>query len=186
MIFKNNASKAHNKSRIFPSIVSILFVLGRPVKAKEFAATLNKEEKEIKQTIKQNAHKLQELGLNILNYKGEYQLVSDKKYAEAIQTFLNLKPNKGMGKAGIEVASIICYKPGLKREQVDLIRGVNSYYTLRDLMVKGLIQEKKEDGVNRLYPSIKLFEALGIKTPEELDDFSKINNNEMIEDLIKG
>jgi len=86
---------------------------------------------------------------------------------------------RDLGKAGLETLSIILYKGPIKRSEIDYIRGVNSSFIIRNLLVRGLIErvtEKEgETGRGFLYkPTIDLLAFMGISKIEDLPEFSKI------------
>ena len=75
--------------------------------------------------------------------------------------------------------SIILYKNGASRAEIDYIRGVNSSFTLRALCVRGLVEKIIDPKDNRRYfykPSLETLSFMGLKSIEELPDFGEVNN----------
>ncbi|KKT20352.1 MAG: Chromosome segregation and condensation protein, ScpB [Parcubacteria group bacterium GW2011_GWB1_43_8] len=73
---------------------------------------------------------------------------------------------------------LIIYKNTASRAEIDYIRGVNSSFILRNLLVRGLIEREVKRGEDRSYvykPSLSLLEHLGVKSLEELPDFVSIS-----------
>ena len=69
--------------------------------------------------------------------------------------------------------SIIFKKNTVGRAEIDYIRGVNSSFILRNLLVRGLIEREAKRGEDRNYiykPSLSLLEHLGVKSLKELPD----------------
>ena len=88
--------------------------------------------------------------------------------------------NKELSKASLETLSIILYKNGVSRAEIDYIRGVNSSFTLRALSVRGLIEKTIDTKDNRRYiykPSFDTLSFMGIKSAEELPDYREVNNS---------
>ena len=88
--------------------------------------------------------------------------------------------SKDLSKASLETLSIVLYKNGVSRAEIDYIRGVNSSFTLRALSVRGLIEKTLDEKDNRRYiykPSFELLSYMGVKSVEELPDFSEVNNS---------
>src|SRR5690606_35907752 len=48
--------------------------------------------------------------------------------------------SRDLGRAGLETLAIVLYKGPISRREIDHIRGVNSGFILRSLMVRGLIE----------------------------------------------
>ncbi|MBD3300615.1 MAG: hypothetical protein GF347_04660 [Candidatus Moranbacteria bacterium] len=174
------------EKELFCAIVSVLFVLDEPVEAERLGRVLNEEPKKITRAIKFYADSLEAVGLAIIKAGKKFQLAADKKNFKYLERLFDGGKKFKPGKASLEILAIVAYKPGITREQIDLIRGVNSYYTIRDLMVKGLIEYSKGDKkkLRGIYPSLKLLQTLGVRRLSELDDFQKINQNKLIDDLI--
>jgi segregation and condensation protein B len=84
-----------------------------------------------------------------------------------------------LGKAGVETLSIILYKGPITKAGIEYIRGVNSQFTVRHLLVRGLIEkvENKVDARSFLYqPTIKLLSHLGLPNVTNLPDYSAIKD----------
>ena len=88
--------------------------------------------------------------------------------------------NKELSKASLETLSIILYKNGVSRAEIDYIRGVNSSFTLRALSVRGLIEKSTDTKDSRRYiykPSFETLSFMGIKSVEELPDYGEVNSS---------
>jgi len=88
--------------------------------------------------------------------------------------------NKELSKASLETLSIILYKSGIGRSEIDYIRGVNSSFILRALSVRGLVERNADPKDNRRYiykPSFELMSYMGIKSLQELPDWQEVNGS---------
>ena len=88
--------------------------------------------------------------------------------------------NRDLSKASLETLSIILYKNGASRADIDYVRGVNSSFTLRALSVRGLIEKITDPKDSRRYiyrPSFELLSYMGVKSVEELPDYGEINKS---------
>jgi len=88
--------------------------------------------------------------------------------------------NKDLSKASLETLSIILYKNGASRADIDYIRGVNSSFTLRAMAIRGLVEKTidKKDSRRYIYkPSFELLSFMGVKSVEELPDYSEVSNS---------
>jgi len=88
--------------------------------------------------------------------------------------------NKDIGRAGLEILATVIYRSPISRADIDYIRGVNSSFSLRNLLVRGLVERKTnpKDGRSYLYsPSFRFLQFLGVtdvKKLPEYENFSKI------------
>ena len=124
-------------------------------------------------------------GLELIKYGSNYKLVTKSKYSEY---FKKLADNYAVGpvsQAGLEILAIIAYNEPITRIQIDEIRGVNSSYALRKLLVRGLITEcGKSDvaGHPILYKITDRFlDYFGLKSKKDLIPVNK--EVEIIEDV---
>ena len=79
-----------------------------------------------------------------------------------------------LGKATLETLSIILYQGPIVKSRIDYIRGVNSSFILRNLLIRGLIERREhpEDKRTFLYsPTFDLLTHLGISRVEDLPEY---------------
>ena len=80
----------------------------------------------------------------------------------------------------METLSIVIYKNGVTRAEIDYIRGVNSSFTLRALSVRGLVEKTVDTKDNRRFvykPSFELLSFMGVKSIENLPDYAEVNTS---------
>ena len=88
-----------------------------------------------------------------------------------------------IGKAGIETLTIIAYMGPISRADIEYIRGVQSQFIIRNLLIRGLIEKKDDpqDERRSLYsPTFDLLAHLGITKIEDLPDFEKIRSEVLV------
>ncbi len=167
-------------------IESILFLEGEPMKIKKLAEVLNKSEKEIGKALEIMEHKLENRGIRLIKKDNEAMLSTAPEASKICEEISREEFNKDIGKAGMETLSIIIYKEPISRPEINYIRGVNSSFTLRNLMVRGLVERKTNPKDNRSFlynPSFKLLQYLGINNINKLPqyDFFKKTIDEFVE-----
>ena len=161
-------------------IEAILFWKGEPISRKKLSDILKVEESEINEAIESLKNNLKERGVVLLENEKEITLGTAPELASLIENLQKEELNKELSKASLETLSIILYKNGTNRAEVDYIRGVNSSFTLRALSVRGLIEKTLDPKDNRRYiykPSFDLMSYMGIKSIEELPDYGEVNNS---------
>ena len=75
---------------------------------------------------------------------------------------------------------MVLYKNGANRAEIDYIRGVNSSFTLRSLLVRGLVERITDPRDLRRYfyrPSFELLSFLGVKSVEELPEYAEVHKD---------
>lgn len=155
-------------------IEAILFLEGEPVKVKKLAKILNKKGREIEAAIEILEKKLEGRGIRLLKKDDEVMLSTAAEAAEICERISKEELNKEIGKAGLEVLAIVIYQGPVSRSDIDYIRGINSSFTVRNLLVRGLIERKinPEDGRSYLYrPSFQLLQFLGVENIKKLPEY---------------
>ncbi len=93
---------------------------------------------------------------------------------------------KELSKASLETLSIVLYKNGVSRSEIDYIRGVNSSFILRNLLVRGLIEKiiDQKDSRKILYrPTFDTLSYMGITSIDQLPNYSGVKSQ--LEETIK-
>ena len=121
---------------------------------------------------------LQGRGMVLLEKENEITLGTMLELSKLIENLQKEELNKDLSKASLETLSIILYKNGANRSEIDYIRGVNSSFTLRALSIRGLVEKTVDLKDSRRYiykPSFELLSFMGIKSVEELPDYNEVH-----------
>lgn len=156
-------------------IEALLFFKGEPVAIKKIASLLKKEESEIEEAIKELEKKLEGRGLTLVYHDRKVMLGTNSKLSGFITELSKDELEKELGKAGLETLSVILYKGPISKKEIDYIRGVNSSYILRNLLIRGLVErddEIKKRG-NFYKPTIELLTFLNLNKIEDLPEYEK-------------
>lgn len=159
-------------------IEAILFMRGEPVKVKEFSKILSISEEEVKEGITLLKESLTERGIRLMR-TGDSIILSTAPEASDVLKSMNTEDlATEIGKAGMEVLTIILYCSPVNRRHVDYIRGVNSSSTLRTLVLKGLIERNKfKTNQSFIYtPSFDLLSFLGLSEVKNLPDYDLLRD----------
>ncbi|MFH1608931.1 MAG: SMC-Scp complex subunit ScpB [Patescibacteria group bacterium] len=166
-------------NKLEQKIEAILFFKGEPISFDKLMSILKVSREELVEAVISLSSKLAERGIVLLEKENEITLGTNKEFSDLIENLQKEELNKELSKASLEVLSIVLYKNGVSRADVDYIRGVNSSFTLRALSIRGLVDKSvdKKDSRRYIYkPSFDLLSFLGVKSVEELPDFNDINN----------
>jgi segregation and condensation protein B len=161
-------------------IEAVLFYKAEPLSVKKLGQILKKEEQEIKNAIKELKEDLRGRGLTLIEWEDEVSIGTAKDVSGLIETLTKEELAKDLGKAGLETLSIILYQGPLSRADIDYIRGVNSTFILRNLLIRGLIErvDNPKDQRSFLYkPTIELLSHLGLSSITELPDYESVRND---------
>lgn len=159
-------------------IESVLFFKNEPVSIKKLAAMLEKSTQEIEEALQALALHYADRGIRLVRSDDEVVFRTAPEASDLIATITKEELTRDLGKAGLEVLSIILYKSPVSRREIDYIRGVNSHFILRNLLIRGLIEktEAKEGERSFTYkPTFELLSYLGMSTITELPEYGAMN-----------
>lgn len=161
-------------------IEAVLFYKAEPLSVKRLAQILKKDESEIKNALNELREELKGRGLTLVEWEDEVTLGTSKDVSGLIETLTKDELVKDLGKAGLETLSIILYQGPLSRAEIDYIRGVNSNFILRNLLVRGLIErvDNPKDQRSFLYkPTLELISHLGLSKITDLPDYESVRKD---------
>jgi segregation and condensation protein B len=161
-------------------ILSILFVASKPVSIKELTETLEIDETDIKQAIDEFVADNHSAGIIVLAHGDKLQLASNPDNSIQVKKFLSLELREKLTDAALETLAIILYKQPVSKAEIENIRGVNSQYTLRQLLIRGLIEKAlstSDKRVQNYKTTLEFMQHLGIKDMKELPDFEELTKN---------
>ncbi len=127
---------------------SLLFAAGEPLEKKRAAALLGISLEDVEKTAESLQTALKGRGITLVETKDALELRSAPEASVVIKRLRESELSRDLGQAGLEVLSIILYRTGVTRSDIDWIRGVNSSATVRTLAMRGLIKGK-EDAADR-------------------------------------
>ncbi len=157
---------------------AILFWKGEPMSRKKLGDILKVEQSEINNGIESLKSSLQDRGVALIENGDDVMLGTTAELSSLIEDLQKEELNKDLSKAALETLSIVLYKNGVSRTEIDYIRGVNSSFTLRALSVRGLIDKTADLRDSRRFvykPSLELLSYIGVKSVQELPEYDTIH-----------
>jgi len=163
-------------------IETILFVHGEPLTSEKIAKIIKKDEVEVLHGLRELEEKGKERGIILLKKDGTYQLGSNPNYASYTEDLIKNEFTEELSKSAIETIAIIAYKGPLTRIQIEYVRGINSVFTLRNLLMRGLIEriENPKDSRSYLYRiSFDFLKHLGVAKIEDLPQYQEFKKKKI-------
>jgi segregation and condensation protein B len=167
-------------------IEGLLFYKGEDVQIKKLANLLNVTDEEIEEGLKKLEESLKGRGLVLVRKDDSVVLGISGELSSLIESIRKDEITKELSKASLETLSIILYKNGVSRSEIDYIRGVNSSFILRNLLVRGLIEKiiDPKDSRKILYrPTFETLSFMGVSSIEQLPNYTEVK--EQLEEVIK-
>lgn len=160
-------------------IESLLFISGEPMSFKKMAKTTSINEGELKLAagVLAKKYKDENRGLRILMKENMAQMVTAGENSELVDKLLKADMEGELSRAASEVLSVVAYRGPISRMEIEEIRGVNCSFTLRHLMIRGLIERinKPDDARAYLYKiSFDFLKTLGVERVEDLPKYEEL------------
>ena len=169
-------------------IETLLFVSGEGLSMSAITKQLKESESAIHDAIDElKNHLTKEHFLTILEHEGKVSIVSANAVSTLVEEFAKEEFSGELTRAALETLAIIAYKGPIRRVEIDFIRGVNSSFMLRNLLIRGLIERAKDEKDARTYAyniSHEFLKYLGISSLSELPEFS--NFSQKLEEFISS
>lgn len=165
------------------SVEAILFVAGEPLTFTKIAKSLKVKKDDIESAVLALEHKYDDAsGVVLVRSDDTVQLVTHKDAVDDTKAFTKSQIDGDLTAAQLETLTVIAYRGPVTRPELEQIRGVNCAIILRNLMMRGLIQEKGSDDdlLDHYTLSIDALTHLGIKNVTELPDYERLSEHEHI------
>ena len=167
-------------------VEGLLFLSGEDgLTLDEISKITEKDPNEIKSIIKELYNDYNDInrGISIEFLGDHFKLTTKKEHKEYYKKLTLNEENSPLSNSSLETLAIIAYNAPITRIEIDNIRGVNSTYVLRRLLLKGLIEEvgrSDSPGRPRLYNVTSRFlDYFGLGS---IDELPKLEEKEEIID----
>lgn len=168
-----------NQTANLKSIIeSIIFVAGKSISVRKLAKIANIKESQVKSALDKLGQDYESRGIKILTRDNAVQLVSSPENSQYVKKLLTQELQENLGRAALETLAIIAYRGPITRSQIEQIRGVNSVYILRNLLIRGLIdreRSKKDARFFKYQVSFDFLRHLGVKDIKELPEYEELS-----------
>jgi segregation and condensation protein B len=166
-------------------IEAILFWKAEPISIKKLASLLSTEsakvsETDVKAGLTELETKLAGRGVTLVQTNDDAMLGTSKELSSLIEQLAKDELARDLGKAGLETLSIVLYQGPISRADIDYIRGINSQFILRALLIRGLVErvENPNDARSYLYKTtLELLSHLGISKITDLPEYETVRKD---------
>jgi segregation and condensation protein B len=169
----------HDAPQIVQKIEAYLFFKGEPVTRKGISKDLGIDIDKVQTYIDMFDVIYKDVckGMVIVQYDDLITLGTHPDVSDVITQLTKEELQKDLGKSALETLTIILYQGPMNRSAIDHIRGVNSQFILRNLLMRGLISRTVDPKDERSFvyaPSLDLLTHLGITRIEELPEYTQV------------
>ncbi len=165
-----------------------LFLLTKPMSWRQVASVCSVSQDEARVLAKRLAERLNvdESGLHIAISDDAVQLVTNPLLAEQLAKLSDEDAEPELTRPSLETLTIVAYRGPITKPEIEAIRGVNCTLILRNLLMRGLIEER--DDVIKMQPiyvlSMDALRYFGLHDAQELLDYAELHGNAQIDKLL--
>lgn len=165
-----------NDSTVSGAIYAILFSTSAVWTVSELAQAIGIDEAAVAQGLEELAEDLVDQSVMLVRNGDTVTIGTKPEYTELLTRIRREELQTALSKASAETLAVILYSnqsEGISKAQIELIRGVNATYSLRNLQVRGLI-ESVGSGRQVLYvPTVQLLQSFGVANVSELPAYAE-------------
>jgi segregation and condensation protein B len=154
-------------------IEAMLFYKATPLKKDSLRKLFEVSEADFVHALEQLRHRLEFGATRLVETETEVSLATAPELSEFVESLRKAELKGDIGKAGAETLAIILYREPISRAEIDRIRGVNSSFILRNLLVKGLVAREAVGNSYQFKITPDLLKHLGVSSKQELHHFSE-------------
>ncbi len=166
-------------------IEGLLFVKGSEgLSLEELINITEQNSQDIKLALKElyDDYQNEDRGIQLELLGNRYKLTTKEKHKDIYKKLTFEEENTNLSQSALETLAIIAYNEPITRIEIDEIRGVNSTYVIRKLLLRNLIQEVgRADlaGHPRLYGVTNDFlDYFGLSSISELPEIKPIETSD--------
>lgn len=158
------------------AIETILFAYGEPMSPENLAKLTGVKKEEVIEAMTALKTDYEGRGFVILEKDGTYELGSNPDNAGFIEKLVKSEFSEELTRAAVETLAIVAYRGPITRAEIEYLRGVNSSFILRNLLMRGLVEriENPKDARSYLYRiSFDFLKYMGVSKIENLPGYEE-------------
>lgn len=158
-------------------IEAILFFKAEPVGIHFLARMLEVKDEDIKEALARLESNLKERGMRLMTKDDEVMLATAPELSELVEKITKSELSEELSRASLETLTLVLYRGPINKSNIDFIRGVNSQFILRNLLVRGLVERVGDEHDKRILlyrPTFELLQHLGVSRVSELPEYDTV------------
>ncbi|MDP3727459.1 MAG: SMC-Scp complex subunit ScpB [bacterium] len=164
------------------TIESILFVQGEPLAISRLVKITGAKKADVESALRELAGECRERGIVLIKNGDEWQFATNPANKAIVEKLVTSELTDELSRASLEVLAIVAYKGPATRAQIEYIRGVNSSFSLRNILIRGLVTRGENPADRRSYLyriSADFLKHLGLSSPAELPEYQAFHQKEI-------
>ncbi len=169
-------------------IEALLFLSNKPLSTKKIADLVERSKAEVETVLEvlRQEYNIDSRGLRLIFNADEVQMATAPEVTDIVEKFLKEEQTGEMTRPQLETLTIIAYRGPITKMELEQIRGVNCSLILRNLMIRGLVEETVNKKIKTIVYQVTLdfIRHLGLTSTKDLPDFERLSQSETLLDLL--
>ncbi|MEO5927097.1 MAG: SMC-Scp complex subunit ScpB [Patescibacteria group bacterium] len=169
-------------------IEAILFAAAKPFSVRRLAELTDEAPKDIEAAITAMLESLNdaESGVMLQRNGSEVELVTRPEAAEVVAQVVKAEAQGELSRPSLEALTILAYRGPLTRPELEQVRGVQSSMILRNLQLRGLVEEREDVrlGQPTYAVTFAFLNHLGVASIEELPEYESLRGSAAVSDVL--
>lgn len=169
---------------------SLLFISAKPMSVKALSKVLSVDVRDLEASLSDLEQEYKNLarGFQIARIGDDVQFTTIAENANLVESLLKEEISGELTRPSLEALTIIAYRGPITKPELEMIRGVNCSLILRNLLIRGLVEEKIDPKIklNKYSITFDFLRFLGLSKPSELPEYEKLSSNEILEKWLQG
>ncbi|PIR47578.1 SMC-Scp complex subunit ScpB [Candidatus Uhrbacteria bacterium CG10_big_fil_rev_8_21_14_0_10_50_16] len=169
------------------NLEAILFAAGKPMTKKQLQRVLSIDDASLREVLDQIAQHLNTEGSGVRLFESalDVALVTNPDAADVVRDVLQKDVTGELTKPSIETLAIIAYRGPITKPELEQVRGVNCSLILRNLLIRGLIEEISEKRTVTYVVSMEFLQHMGYDRVDILPDYVALHEHALLSALMK-
>lgn len=167
---------------------AVLFAAARPLKVKQLAEITQLDADEVQSALGSLRTHLdeRESGIMLQDNGREFELVTRPDATEAVSKVVNAELQGELSRPSLEALSILAYCGPMTRPELEQIRGVQSSLIIRNLMLRGLVEQEDDAKLGQpMYAvTFDFLNHLGIENVTSLPRYEEMRGHSTVSDVL--
>jgi segregation and condensation protein B len=161
-------------------IETVLFVRAEPTDMRMLVKITKHSIQEVRTALEELMRDYADRGFVLLEKDDSWQMGSNPANTQYIEDLTKNEFSQELSRSGLETLAVIAYKGPISRIEVEYLRGVNSSFTIRNLLMRGLVEriENPKDARSYLYRiTFDFLKHFGLARMEQLSRFDEFKKH---------
>ncbi|HPN14729.1 MAG TPA: SMC-Scp complex subunit ScpB [bacterium] len=167
---------------------AVLFASGRPLGVRKLSEITEASTEEVENALEELSQRLEtSSGLMLQEYGHNFELVTKPNAAEAVKKVVKDEEQGELTRASLEALTILAYRGPMTRPELEQVRGIQSAMILRNLMIRGLVEQKDDErlGQPTYAVTFDFLKHLGLSSVKDLPDYEVLRGHAAISDMLE-